>query len=72
MDLSIQKIERIIRIRDNNVSGMNHRLFAERHRCWGLLGMRDWVELVGDSFPLVLGPGQGTTVHTQTPVHNGA
>jgi signal transduction histidine kinase len=38
----------------------------------GLLGMRERVKLVSDSFAVVSAPGQGTTIHAQMPFRNGA
>ena len=46
--------------------------FAKRHERLGLLGMREQVELVGDSFAVVSALGQGTTIRAQIPFRNGA
>jgi signal transduction histidine kinase len=43
----------------------------EPYRRWGLIGIRERVELVGGSYEIVSAPGMGTTLRIRLPVNSG-
>jgi PAS domain S-box-containing protein len=62
VEVSIQKLQRVIRIEITNSNKdlrEDRALFAKKHKRWGRLGIRERVEPVGESVAVVSAPGQG-------------
>jgi signal transduction histidine kinase len=60
-------------IKDNSKGfEVDRERFANRHKRLGGLGMRERVELIGDTLAFVPAPGQVTAIRAQMPFRNKA
>ena len=75
VDVVIEKLPNAVRmkIKDNGVAFDVQRVFhSGRRRHFGLMGMRERVEMIGGRFGIESSPGEGTTIKAQIPFRGGS